>query len=106
MIRQQAYEERFLFLIFLLHQPEIRLIYVTSLPVNPKIVDYYLDLLPGIVSRSARKRLSMVSTNDGSHRPLTEKLLERPQLIDHIRSLIPDLNQAHMVPFTTTDLER
>ena len=105
-IQQQAYEERFLFLIFLLKQPQIRLIYVTSLPVNPNIVDYYLDLLPGVVASSARKRLFLVSPNDGSPRPLTEKLLERPQLIAHIRSLIPDLDRAHMVPFNTTDLER
>jgi hypothetical protein len=37
---------------------------------------------------------------------LTEKLLARPKLIDHIRSLIPDPDRAHLVPYNTTALER
>jgi hypothetical protein len=37
---------------------------------------------------------------------LVEKLLERPRLLQHTRSLIPDLDRAHIVPLTTTDLER
>src|SRR5262245_55447004 len=103
---QQAYEERMLFTLFLLRQPAKRLIYVTSQPVHPPIVDYYLHLLPGIAISQARKRLSMVSAMDGSPRSLTEKLLDRPRLLAHIRSLIPDLNRAHLVPYTTTDAER
>ena len=31
----QAYEERFLFLLLLLRQPRLRMIYVTSMPVAP-----------------------------------------------------------------------
>ncbi len=102
----QAYEERMLFLLFLLRKPGIRLIFVTSKTIQPGIIDYYLELLPGVVSANARKRLCLVSPEDGSSRPLTQKLLDRPHLIAHIRSLIPNLDQAHMVPFNTTDLER
>ena len=40
------------------------------------------------------------------HRPLTEKLLERPKLLAHIRELILDPENAHIIPFNTTDLER
>jgi hypothetical protein len=105
-VKQQAYEERFLFLLFLLNQPHLRLIYLTSQPVLPEIVEYYLDILPGTTIASARRRLSLVTPYDGSHRPLTEKLLERPFLIQRIRELIPDPDNAHMVPFNTTDLER
>ena len=43
----QAMEERFLFLLLLLRQPRLRMIYVTSMPINPLIVEYYLALLPG-----------------------------------------------------------
>ena len=103
---QQAYEERFLFLLFLLRQPNIRLIFVTSSPIQPNIVDYYLGIVPGAVASSMRERLYLVSPLDGSTRPLTEKLLERPRLIQRIRSLIPDPDRAHVVPFLTTDLER
>src|SRR5689334_12584180 len=78
---QQAYEERLLFMLFLLRQPHIRMIYVTSQPIHPSIIDYYLHILPGVVISNARKRLFLVSPLDGSSRPLTLKLLERPRLI-------------------------
>src|SRR5947209_9470583 len=103
---QQAYEERFLFMIFLLRQPEIRLIYVTSLTVAESIVTYYLHLVPGVTLGNARKRLILLSPQDGSARPLTQKLLDRPRLIQQIRSLVSDPERAHIVPFNTTDLER
>lgn len=102
----QAYEERFMFMLFLLRQPLIRLIYVTSQAVHPSIVDYYLHTLPGSIITNARKRLFMVSPLDDSPRTLTDKLLERPHLIRHIRSLVPDLDRAHLVPYNTTERER
>lgn len=103
---QQAYEERLLFMLFLLRQPNIRIIYITSQPINPGIIDYYLDILPGVVVSNARKRLFLVSPLDGSPRPLSAKILERPRLIEHIRSLIPNPDLAHIVPYNTTDMER
>ena len=102
----QAYEERFLFLLLLLRQPRARLIYVTSQAIQPNIIDYYLDLLPGVIASHARKRLFLISPLDGSNRPLSLKLLERPRLIESIRSLIPDPDRAHLVPYNTTHLER
>src|SRR2546426_12478456 len=98
----QAYEERFLFLLLLLRQPRARLVYVTSQMIQPNIIDYFLDLLPGVISSHARKRLFLVSPLDSSTRPLTLKLLERPRLIEHIRSLILDFERAHLVPYNTT----
>src|SRR5512144_2660197 len=64
----QAYEERFLFLLLLLRQPRARLIYVTSQMIHPNIIDYYLDLLPGVISSHARKRLFLISPLDSSTR--------------------------------------
>jgi hypothetical protein len=46
---QQAYEERFLVLLLLLRQPRLRIIYVTSMPIAPKIVEYYLALLTEVI---------------------------------------------------------
>ena len=102
----QAYEERYLFLLFLLRQPRARMVYVTSQAINESVIDYYLGLLPGVIPSHARKRLFFVSPLDGSRRPLTEKLLERPRLIEHIRSLIVDFDRAHLVPYITTGAER
>src|SRR6266545_2605069 len=79
----QAYEERFLFLLLLLRQPRARLIYVTSQTILPSIIDYYLDLLPGVIPSHAR-----------------------PRLIERIRSLIMDPDRAHLVPFNTTNREK
>lgn len=102
----QAYEERFLFLLLLLRQPRARLVYATSVAIHPGIVDYYLGLLPGTIAAHARARLFLVSPLDPSPRSLSLKLLERPRLLEKIRSLIVDPDRAHMVPFNTTDLER
>jgi len=102
----QAYEERFLFLLLLLRQPRARLIYVTSQPILPSIIDYYLDLLPGVIPSHARQRLFLIAPLDGSVRPLSDKLLARPRLIERIRSLIMDPDRAHLVPFNTTNREK
>src|SRR5207244_13503949 len=102
----QAYEERFLFLLLLLRQPRARLIYVTSQIILPSVIDYYLDLLPGVIPSHARQRLFLPSPMDGSVRPLSDKLLERPRLIERIRSLIMDPDRAHLVPFNTTNREK
>src|SRR5262247_1053306 len=62
----QAYEERFLFLLLLLRQPRAEMIYVTSEPIHPSIIDYYLELLPGVISSHARRRLHLISPEDSS----------------------------------------
>src|SRR5437016_12111976 len=101
----QAYEERYLFLLLLLRQPRARLIYVTSQTILPSIIDYYLDLLPGVIPSHAHQRLFLLSPLDGSVRPLSDKLLERPRLIERIRSLISNLDRANLAPFTPISSE-
>jgi hypothetical protein len=99
-------EERFLFLLLLLRQPRLRLIYVTSQPIASSIVDYYLGLLPGVIPSHAKARLSLLSAYDGGPAPLTAKILERPALVRQIRKLIPNPDLCHLVPYITTTLER
>ena len=103
---QQAYEERFLVLLLLLRHPRLRMIYVTSMPIAPKIVEYYLALLTGVIPSHARARLSLISVGDASPRALSEKLLERPRILSQIRSLVPNPSRSHLVPYNTTPLER
>ena len=75
----QAMEERALFLLLLLRQPRLRMVYVTSLPVADSIVEYYLGLLAGVIPRHARQRLTMVSVGDAGPESLSAKLLARPR---------------------------
>lgn len=102
----QAMEERALFLLLLLRQPRLRMIYVTSQPVSESIVEYYLGLLPGVIPSHARARLTFVSVNDATSESLSSKLLARPRLLRHIRSLIPNAARSHLIPYNTTELER
>jgi hypothetical protein len=69
--QRQAYEERYLFLLFLLRQPHAEIVYVTSEPIQPNVVDYYLGLLPGVVPSHARRRLHLLSPHDGGPAPLS-----------------------------------
>ena len=100
------YEERLLCLLMLLRMPRTHVVYVTSMPVDPVIVDYYLHLLPGITRHHALQRLTMLSCYDASPKSLTEKILDRPRLIDRIKKSIPAGNAAHLACFTVTNHER
>jgi hypothetical protein len=99
------YEERMLFTLGLLRHPRARLVYVTSQPIHPAVVDYYLALIGGIPTAHARARLTLLSTYDATPRPLTQKILERPRLIRRIREAI-DPARAHMTVFTVSERER
>jgi hypothetical protein len=100
------YEERMLCLLMLLRMPLTKLIYLTSVPIPDTIVDYYLHLLPGITGQHARQRLTMLSCFDSSVKPLTQKILERPRLIDRIKRLITDKNSTHLTCYNITSLEK
>lgn len=102
----QAYEERYLFLLFLLRQPRARMIYITGQAIHPDIIDYYLDLMPGVIQSHARKRLFFLSPMEATDRPLSRKILDRPRLIKRIQDLIIDTDRAHLVPFMTTWSDR
>jgi hypothetical protein len=100
------YEERLLFLLIRLRNPQSRMVYVTSQPVHPLILEYYFQLLAGIPASHARARLTLLCAYDASPRSLTEKILERPRLIQRIRYGIPDPSRAFMTVFNSTPLER
>jgi ATP-grasp domain/Pre ATP-grasp domain len=100
----QALEERLLCELLALRDPGLRLVYVTSSPVAPATVDYFLSLLPAAVRRSARERLTLLSARDASPRPLAEKLLERPRLLTRICWALR--GPSHLAPYMSTDHER
>ncbi len=99
------YEERLLFSLMRLRNPQTRLIYVTSLPIPPIVIDYYLQLLPGIPFSHARERLLLFSTYDASFKSLTEKILERPRLMQRIQNSLRQ-DRSYMICFNATHMER
>ncbi|MDF1501383.1 peptide ligase PGM1-related protein [Roseisolibacter sp. H3M3-2] len=100
------YEERLLCLLMLLRQPRTHVVYVTSAPVDPAIVDYYLHLLPGVPPGHARRRLTLLACDDDGATPLTAKLLARPALLARIGAAVADPESAHLTCFNATALER
>lgn len=100
------YEERLLFLLMRLRNPHARVVYVTSQPVHPMVLDYYLQLLAGIPASHARARLTLLCVYDSSPRSLTEKILERPRVMDRIRASIADSRRAYLTVYNSTPLER
>ena len=100
------YEERLLFLLIRLRNPRSRVVFVTSQPVHPLVLEYYFQLLVGIPTSHARARLTLLCAQDASPRSLTEKILERPRLIERIRAGIPDTSRAYLTVFNSTPLER
>jgi hypothetical protein len=100
------YEERLLCMLMLLRLPRTHVVYVTSQHIPTAIVDYYLHLLPGVPLRHARSRMTLLACHDASSVPLTQKILDRPRLVERIRAAIADPKAAHMTVFNSTALER
>ncbi|MGH2753131.1 MAG: peptide ligase PGM1-related protein [Actinomycetota bacterium] len=96
----QYYEERLLFLLLLLRNPDLRIVYVTSIRVEEPIVDYYLGFVPP--ETRPGDRLYLIALWDAQQNALTEKLLDRPEALERMSVLAED---ACLVPFNVTDLE-
>jgi hypothetical protein len=102
-----AYEERFLCLVLsLLRAPRSRVVYVTSQPIHPRVLDYFFGLVPDLNTPEARARFVAVSLVDGRNEPLSRKLLARPGAIRRIRDLIGNPELAFILPFCMTEDER
>nr|WP_041757548.1 peptide ligase PGM1-related protein [Bradyrhizobium sp. ORS 278] len=100
------YEERMLCMLLLLRMPRTRVVYVTSSPISDTIIDYYLHLLPGVPGGHARARLTLLSCDDASAAPLTQKILARPRVLDRLRAAFQGAGPAHLSCYTVTELER
>jgi hypothetical protein len=98
------YEERLLFLLLLLRRPRVKVVYLTSMPVEEAVVDYYLGFLPD--PAGARSRLHMLAAGDPAPRSLTAKLLDRPELLDRVRELCEGPGGAFVQPFNVTASEQ
>jgi hypothetical protein len=99
----EHYEERMLFMLLTLDDPGVRIIYVTSLPIDDAIIDYYLGFVRD--PDDARRRLRLVSLDDAEPRALTAKLLERPDAVRALGALVGEPETAFLLPFNVTSWE-
>ena len=99
----QYYEDRMLYTLLLLRNPDLRIVFITSVEVDPAIVDYYLDFLPD--AAGARDRLTMISVGDPEPSALTGKILSNQEAVESIRMAIGE-NGGYIYPFNVTNLER
>ena len=100
------FEQRLLFELARLKAPQARVIYVTSRQIDPEILAYTLDTIPGLSGMDLTDRLFMLDCADDSPRPLTEKVLQNPELIERIRRALPDPAAAYLVTYNSTSAER
>ncbi|HUR17742.1 MAG TPA: peptide ligase PGM1-related protein [Acidimicrobiales bacterium] len=96
----QHYEERMLFTTLFLANPLAKILYLTSLPVDEAVIEYYLRFVPD--PDGARRRLLLHAIGDPSPVCLTEKLLARPGAIDAVRRLVDDPDDAYVLAFNIT----
>ena len=97
----EYYAERMLYALLWLDHPEMRIVYITSSPVDPAIVDYYLSFVD---APDARDRLEMVTLDDPDPASISAKLLSRPELVDRIKDVVAT-DDAYILPFNVTPLE-
>jgi hypothetical protein len=102
----EAYEQRMLSSLFELRDPNLQMTYVTSSAIAPEIINYYMSLLPRGLRAGARRRLSLIVVGDRSSRPLAEKLLERPRMLERIRAASWDPEIAHLMTYNASRGER
>lgn len=96
-----SYEERLLFLLLTLRNPGVRVVYLSSAPIDPDIVAYYLSFLPD--PDDAAGRLTLVSVNEPWSQPLTRTVLANSEAVEQVRAAIS--GEAWLVPFVLSELE-
>ena len=99
----QFYEERLLFVVLLLRDPDLEVLFPTSVPVDDAVIEYYLSWLPD--PADARARLHLFPLGDDEPRPLVEKLLDRPDVLEAMRAAVAEPEASFILPFNVTRAE-
>jgi hypothetical protein len=101
----ERYEERLLYLLLQLAEPDAHIVYITSLPIDPTVIDYYLRFLPD--PHDALRRLTLVSLGHFSGQGLAHGLAADRAALDRVRAALADRGgRAVILPFNVTDAER
>lgn len=98
-------EARWIYLLLLLNDPLVRLAVVTSTEIAEREVAHQLA---HVAAPDARERLELISLDDPAPRPLAEKLLRRPDLIERLRAFAAPYGpeRAAIAPFAVGRADR
>ncbi len=103
----QATEERALFLLLLLRQPHLRMVFVTSLPISEAVVEYYLEPAarrhPPARPRPAAAGLGRRRLGRSRSAPSCSP---DPGCCGRSARMVPNPEHAHLIAYNTTELER
>ncbi len=104
--RLPALEHRYLHTLLMLPRiPTCEVIFVTCLAPGAEVLDYYLSLMPASHRESVAARIHVVEVPDTSPRPVSHKLLDRPDLIARLRAMVAG-RIAYIDPWNVTPAER
>jgi hypothetical protein len=81
-----------------------QVVFVTCASPGQDVLDYYFSLLPPEQRRDVASRLEIFVVPDGSPRPVTAKLLDRPDLVEELRRRIAG-RPAFIEPWNVSPLE-
>ena len=98
------YEERMLFVLLWLRNPDLSVVYVSSERIDEAIVDYYLSFLEQ--PEEARKRLVLLHLDDPRPCALSAKLLEHETFLDELRGEVESREDAYILTFNVSPWER
>jgi hypothetical protein len=103
--RLPALEHRFLLLLLVLGRiPSCEGLLVTCGHPTDGVLDYYARLASPEDPEDVRRRLRVLVVDDGSHRGVAAKLLDRPDLMEEIRSFVAG-RPALIEPWNVTEHE-
>ena len=98
-------EHRFLLSLLMLPRvPTCEIVFVTCLAPGPEVLDYYLSLVPPRRRQDVAARIRVLEVPDRTPRPVSAKLLDRPDLIARLRHMVRG-RLAYIEPYNVTPLE-
>jgi hypothetical protein len=103
--RIPSLEHRYLLASLMLPRIErCEMIFLCSEMPSAEVLEYYVSLAPPADRTDARSRLRIVTVDDLSARPVAEKLLDRPDLLRRLRTMIGG-RPAFIEPWNVTEHE-
>jgi hypothetical protein len=103
--RLAALEHRYLLAMFMMNRmPNCRFVYLSTEEPATEVLDYYFSLFPPEKREDLRRQFVAITLPDHTARSVADKLLDRPDVMDQLRTAIGDL-PAFIEPWNVTDHE-